>query len=94
MKQPIIAANRPCEVTLKKDEKYYFCVCGRSQSQPFCDGSHKGSAFTPKAFVAKKDGSTWLCACKHSGNTPYCDGSHKQFSAEQVGQEGLENNAP
>ncbi|MBT8073679.1 MAG: glutamate synthase, partial [Xanthomonadales bacterium] len=67
---------------------YYFCVCGRSSKQPFCDGSHAGTSFKPKAFTAEEGGEAYLCACKHTRNAPYCDGSHKQFSAEQIGKEG------
>jgi len=85
MKNPIVADNKPKVVNLKKGEKYYFCACGKSANQPFCDGSHAGTAFTPKAFTAEADAEVFLCACKHSANTPFCDGSHKQFSAEQVG---------
>jgi len=61
---------------------------GRSAKQPFCDGSHKGTDFTPKPFKADKGETAYLCACKHTANTPFCDGSHKQFSQDQVGQEG------
>ena len=85
---PIIADNKPTGVELTKGETYYFCVCGRSKNQPFCDGSHKGTSFTPKAFVAEEDGKAYLCQCKHTQNAPFCDGTHKKFSAEQVGKEG------
>ncbi|MFW2438804.1 MAG: glutamate synthase-related protein [Arenicellales bacterium] len=88
MKKPVIADNKPKQVTLKKGEEYYFCVCGRSNNQPFCDGSHAGTEFKPKAFTAEQDGEAYLCACKHTANAPYCDGTHKQFSAENIGQEG------
>ena len=88
MNKPIISDNKPKKVILNKDEKYYFCACGRSDNQPFCDGSHKATSITPREFTAEKDGDAWLCACKHTGNAPYCDGSHKQFSVEQVGKEG------
>ena len=88
MNNPVIADNKPTEIDLKKDEEYYFCMCGRSNNQPFCDGSHKGTSFSPKAFTAEETGTAYLCMCKHSANTPFCDGSHKHFSAEQVGQEG------
>jgi len=90
MSNPIIADNKPKQVTLNKDEEYYFCVCGRSKSQPFCDGSHAGTSFEPKIFTAEQNGEAWLCACKQTKNAPYCDGTHKQFSDEQVGQEGPE----
>ena len=88
MSNPVIADNKPAKVNLTKGEEYYFCACGRSQNQPFCDGSHAGTGFTPKAFKAEEEGDAYLCQCKHSSNQPFCDGSHKQFSAEQVGQEG------
>lgn len=88
MTNPIISDNKPKPVTLSKGEEYYFCACGRSKSQPFCDGSHAGTSFKPKAFTAEQDGEAYLCACKHTGNAPFCDGSHKQFSVEQIGKEG------
>lgn len=88
MTNPVVSDNKPAKVDLKKNEEYYFCVCGRSADQPFCDGSHKETPFEPKAFKTEEDGSAYLCACKHTGNAPYCDGSHKQFSADDVGKEG------
>ncbi len=88
MSKPIIADNRPKKVILEKGEDYYFCVCGRSSSQPFCDGSHAGTDFTPQAFTAEQEGEAYLCTCKHSANPPYCDGTHKKFDDNQVGQEG------
>ncbi len=88
MSNPVIADNKPVKVTLDKDEEYYFCVCGLSKKQPFCDGSHTGTSFNPKAFIAEQDGDAYLCACKHTGNAPYCDGSHKQFNDEHIGKEG------
>ena len=88
MSNPVVADNKPVKVNLSKGQEYHFCTCGRSKSQPFCDGSHAGTSFKPRVIVADEDGEAWLCACKHTGNTPYCDGSHKQFSAEDVGKEG------
>ncbi|ASJ95883.1 glutamate synthase-related protein [Shewanella marisflavi] len=88
MTKPVIADNKPKKVELTKGKEYYFCVCGRSNSQPFCDGSHKGTGLTPKAFTPEDTGEAYLCACKHTGNAPYCDGTHKQFNSEQVGKEG------
>lgn len=88
MSKPVVADNKPKAVNLKQDEEYYFCTCGRSGRQPFCDGSHKGTSFTPAPFTAEKDEEAYLCACKHSANSPFCDGTHKKFSADDVGKEG------
>ncbi|GJM45382.1 MAG: glutamate synthase [Gemmatimonadota bacterium] len=88
MGNPLIADNRPHPASLQKGTDYYFCTCGRSSSQPFCDGSHKGSSFSPKQFQAEEDGEAYLCHCKHTGNAPFCDGTHKKFTNEQVGKEG------
>ncbi|MEZ9630923.1 glutamate synthase-related protein [Vibrio breoganii] len=88
MNKPIVADNKPKKVELTKGEEYYFCTCGRSKNQPFCDGSHAGTGFKPKSFTAEETADGYLCQCKHTANAPFCDGSHKQFSVEQVGQEG------
>jgi len=88
MNKPVIADNKPVKVNLSKGQEYHFCTCGRSKSQPFCDGSHVGTSFTPRVIVSDEEQEAWLCACKHTRNTPFCDGSHKQFSDDQVGEEG------
>lgn len=88
MTKPIIADVKPFKAVLSKGEEKYFCTCGRSKNQPYCDGSHAGTIFKPKAFKAEKDGDVYLCQCKHSANLPYCDGSHKQFDQTSVGTEG------
>ena len=88
MDKPIIADNKPIKVQLKKGQEYYYCACGRSKNQPFCDGSHKGTVISPIYMLADKDCEAWLCTCKHSINQPYCDGSHKQVKDDQIGTEG------
>ena len=88
MTNPIIAAIVPKKVSLNKGEEYYFCTCGQSNNQPFCDGSHAGTDFKPKPFTAEESGDAYLCQCKHTSNSPFCDGSHKKFDKEQVGKEG------
>lgn len=79
MSDPKIAATTPAKVTLEAGKTYYFCTCGHSAAKPYCDGSHKGSGFSPKPFTAEKDGTAFLCQCKHSANTPFCDGSHSRL---------------
>ncbi len=79
MSDPHIAARVPAKVDLQAGKDYWFCACGHSAGQPFCDGSHKGHGFAPLPFTAAKDGAAWLCQCKRTGNRPYCDGSHKKL---------------
>ena len=57
----------PIEASLEVGREYYWCACGRSQSQPFCDGSHKGTDFVPKRFSVEESKSYWLCTCKKTG---------------------------
>ena len=90
MTRPIIANNKPAKVNLEKGKEYYFCVCGRSSDQPFCDGSHKGTGLEPKAFKADEDGEAVLCQCKQTKDAPFCDGTHQQFDDDDVGKEGPE----
>jgi len=82
MKEPKIAAREPVQVELKAGDKYFFCTCGASSHQPFCDGSHKGTGFAPQPFEVDEDGSAWLCRCKRTGNLPFCDGSHGRLAAD------------
>ncbi len=88
MSDPIIANNSPTGVQLNVGEEYHWCACGLSQNQPFCDGSHVGTAFKPVAFTADADGEAFLCACKRTGNAPFCDGTHAQFGDDLVGTDG------
>ena len=74
---PIIAQKTPYAVEVTAGKTYFWCACGRSQKQPFCDGSHKTTAMTPVKHVAEADCKLFFCGCKHTANQPLCDGSHK-----------------
>ncbi len=77
--QPTIAQKAPYPVEVEAGKTYYWCSCGKSQNQPFCDGSHKGSEFSPMAFTAEKSETKYFCGCKMSGNKPFCDGAHSKL---------------
>jgi glutamate synthase domain-containing protein 2/CDGSH-type Zn-finger protein len=82
---PIIAAKSPASVEVEKGKSYHWCRCGRSQNQPFCDGSHRKTTLKPLEFTAEKTETVYLCRCKGTGNAPYCDGTHKRFADLDVG---------
>ena len=75
-----IAAKFPVKVELEAGKDYWFCTCGLSSAQPFCNGAHKGSEFAPKKFAAESSGPAWLCQCKQTANPPFCDGKHKSIT--------------
>ena len=76
MPAPVIAQPKPFLVTVERGRTYFWCACGRSATQPFCDGSHLGTGFMPRKFVASQTEEVLLCGCKHSGGAPFCDGAH------------------
>jgi len=78
MADPIIANRLPAVLELEQGE-YFWCVCGRSRDQPFCDGSHKGTDFRPLRFEVDEKKRVALCQCKFTGQSPFCDGSHKHL---------------
>jgi CDGSH-type Zn-finger protein len=74
---PEIGGRAPIAVEVTAGETYWWCACGRSQSQPFCDGSHAVTGFEPVEYVAQKTGKVFFCTCKRSAKKPLCDGTHK-----------------
>jgi CDGSH-type Zn-finger protein len=77
MDTPEIGGRKPLPINVEAGNSYWWCACGRSKSQPFCDGSHKGTGFTPREWKAETTGEVWFCTCKRTKTPPLCDGSHK-----------------
>ncbi len=75
--QALRAADSPYAVEVEEGKTYFWCACGRSNKQPFCDGSHQGSSFSPVKYTADNSKKVFFCGCKSTGNRPFCDGSHK-----------------
>lgn len=76
MAQPKIADNKPMILEMEPGT-YHWCSCGGSKKQPFCDGSHKGSEFSPMEAKIEETKKVAWCACKQSKNKPFCDGTHR-----------------
>ena len=74
---PKIARKAPYPVEVEAGKNYFWCSCGQSANQPFCDGSHKGSEFAPVKFEATEDKRVFFCGCKNNDDGVLCDGSHK-----------------
>ena len=74
-----IAARKPSAQSLEEGKEYWWCACGRSKNQPFCDGSHEGTGIEPKPFTVDKTRKYALCQCKHTENGPFCDGAHNKL---------------
>lgn len=70
------AADAPFAVEVDQGETYFWCACGLSQTQPFCDGSHKDTGFSPVRYNAEESKKVFFCGCKETASQPMCDGSH------------------
>ncbi len=76
MADPTIAQKSPFAVEVEAGKTYFWCACGKSANQPFCDGSHSDTEFTPVKLVAEESKQLFFCGCKFSNNKPLCDGTH------------------
>ncbi len=81
MADPVVAQKAPYAVEVEAGKTYFWCSCGQSARQPFCDGSHQGSGFAPKPFKAEASETAYFCGCKFTHNAPLCDGSHSTLTA-------------
>jgi len=79
MSTPEIGGREPIAIEVEAGKTYWWCACGRSKSQPFCDGSHEVTPFEPIEYTAQKSGKVFFCTCKRSSKKPLCDGSHKKL---------------
>jgi CDGSH-type Zn-finger protein len=77
MTEPTVGGTAPIAIDVQAGRSYFWCSCGKSKRQPFCDGAHKGSEFTPTEYKATETTKVWFCACKRSAKGVLCDGSHK-----------------
>jgi len=79
MINPVVAQRFPYAIDVEAEKTYFWCACGKSSNQPFCDGSHAGSSFLPIKYTAKEPGKVYFCGCKMSQKAPLCDGAHKNI---------------
>lgn len=79
MDTPKIAQKAPYPVEVEAGKTYFWCTCGQSSKQPFCDGSHKVTSFEPMKYEAEADKKLFFCGCKATQNAPLCDGSHSKL---------------
>lgn len=79
MSDPVIVQKAPYPVEVEAGKKYFWCACGRSQRQPFCDGAHEGTGITPATYTAEESRTLYFCGCKYTKGVPLCDGSHNSL---------------
>jgi len=79
MPEPVVAQKAPYPVAVEASKTYYWCACGLSKAQPFCDGSHKGTGLAPMAYTADATKTVYFCGCKATAKAPLCDGTHSRI---------------
>jgi CDGSH-type Zn-finger protein len=80
MEKPVIAQRSPYATDVEAGKSYWWCACGRSKSQPFCDGSHKGTGLSPVEYKAKRSRTVYFCGCKQTATPTICDGTHDSLN--------------
>lgn len=91
MGKPVRASDTPFAVEVEEGKKYFWCSCGKSKTQPLCDGAHSSTDLKPIVFTAEETKTLYLCGCKVTGNAPFCDGSH-QFESGGGRDQYYDNN--
>ncbi|HMK89643.1 MAG TPA: CDGSH iron-sulfur domain-containing protein [Methylocystis sp.] len=79
MAERVVVQKKSMPVEVEAGKVYYWCACGRSANQPFCDGAHKGTEIAPVPYTPTESGKTFFCGCKATKNEPLCDGAHKHL---------------
>lgn len=79
MSEPVVVQKAPFAIEVEAGKNYFWCSCGQSAKQPFCDGTHKGSDFVPTKYAAEKAGKVFFCGCKKSNRGALCDGTHNKL---------------
>lgn len=80
MSKPVIASDRPFAVDVEQGKNYMWCTCGKSKTQPWCDGAHSGTDFVPLPYKATETKTVYLCGCKQTSHAPLCDGAHQSIN--------------
>lgn len=80
MSEAHVAGKEPIPVEVEEGKSYFWCSCGQSKNQPFCDGSHNDTGFTPMKWTAESSETKYFCICKQTEGQPFCDGSHKALA--------------
>ncbi len=76
MTKPVVAQAEPYGIEVEAGRAYFWCACGLSRKQPFCDGSHSGTGIVPVRYKAETAETVFFCGCKQTGDSPLCDGTH------------------